>query len=639
MKNFFLIILIFFSIFFLTSPKPISAAVYYVDPSGNGDFLTIQSAADNIGPGDSCIVREGNYDERIEINTSGETDNVIRYEADNGAEVATWGFEVSADFIEIKGFQITLEISPSDTCCTSDASTGIWVNGNNCLIENNYLYYNPFNGITTSEDSTDCVIRNNRCHRNGMSGLTIHGSNHLIENNEIWETIQYHPSWENDPGYLDADGMRFFGSNHVFKKNYIHDISFSDPLNIDPHIDCFQTWSDTWHDAGHDITFEQNFCEVLEKQSTEENGIGFMLNNADNLIIKNNIIKSFVGVHTSSGGGNNSNLTIVNNLFAGDLQFADNYPSGESAWPAGIFLYYVDGVIAKNNIFYEQGRNSIQRTGANTNHDIGYNLAFRSDGGDPWGTSYPDDSYNDIEGDPLFVNPEEDDYRLQPDSPAIDAGTDILEVTNDYQDISRPQGAGYDIGPFEYSSELICNDLEFNADQPINPGEQIELRCLGSGDPIDHYNYQYRIEPDGDWQNLGSGTSIIWQIPSDSSGKNYRFECQVCLSADNSVCSPWSEQVLGISNSQTKAFQLQSVWLAIFFTGTAVSAIIILKQNNKLVFFIILVVFTVIGILTIIFLRRKKTTLPEAYPIHNLDNCVVTVEIPECLQKGEVGYF
>ena len=70
------------------------------------------------------------------------------------------------------------------------------------------------------------------------------GQNNLVERNEIWATIQYHPDWPNPPSWVDADGIHFHGGGHVFRKNYIHDISYSQPENVNPHVDCFQTFSE-----------------------------------------------------------------------------------------------------------------------------------------------------------------------------------------------------------------------------------------------------------------------------------------------------------------------------------------------------------------------------------------------------------
>ena len=42
------------------------------------------------------------------------------------------------------------------------------------------------------------------------------------------------------------------------------------------------------------------------------------------------------------------------------------------------------------------------------------------------------------------------DYHLQPGSPAIDRGSTAGAPTKDYDGVARPQGAGIDIGAFEY---------------------------------------------------------------------------------------------------------------------------------------------------------------------------------------------
>ena len=62
------------------------------------------------------------------------------------------------------------------------------------------------------------------------------------------------------------------------------------------------------------------------------------------------------------------------------------------------------------------------------------------------------DNKTNIETDPLFVSIENSDYRLQADSPCIDAGTSVGAPTTDIEGNSRPQGAGYDMGAYEFIS-------------------------------------------------------------------------------------------------------------------------------------------------------------------------------------------
>ncbi|MCK4627935.1 MAG: hypothetical protein KAT56_02965 [Sedimentisphaerales bacterium] len=85
-----------------------------------------------------------------------------------------------------------------------------------------------------------------------------------------------------------------------------------------------------------------------------------------------------------------------------------------------------------------------------------------TDGGVACGTNIT----GSIQDDPLYTKTGQNAeyYKLQSDSPAINAGVNV-NLTNDYWGTARPQGAGYDIGAFEYAlrGDLDgdgCVDLE-----------------------------------------------------------------------------------------------------------------------------------------------------------------------------------
>ena len=58
---------------------------------------------------------------------------------------------------------------------------------------------------------------------------------------------------------------------------------------------------------------------------------------------------------------------------------------------------------------------------------------------------------SNLEGQPLLVDPVgERDFHLQPNSPAINAGTDLYAPADDFDGVARPFDKGVDIGPYEY---------------------------------------------------------------------------------------------------------------------------------------------------------------------------------------------
>ena len=80
---------------------------------------------------------------------------------------------------------------------------------------------------------------------------------------------------------------------------------------------------------------------------------------------------------------------------------------------------------------------------------VGYNVHYISDGRPPVGKP----RHGDLLGvDPKLVDAVGNDFHLQAGSRLIDAGAEMLDVTNDYDGVARPQGRRYDIGAFEFQA-------------------------------------------------------------------------------------------------------------------------------------------------------------------------------------------
>ena len=436
----------------LFQPSSIASAAdnnYYVSPTGSDTnvgtssqpWKTIQKCANTLSAGSTCVVLQGTYDERVTMTRSGSSGAPITFQA--LGTVVMKGFTVRANYVSIKGFEIT------NTPDASDHGWGIFYQGAYGVIENNYVHYATRGGITvfatiaTATNTHHVIVRGNRLYRNSMMGIEVSGRDNLIEGNEIWGTIQHHPSWINRPSYVDADGISFFGSGHVIRKNYIHDILYGIPENINPHIDCFQTWSDSGKEAASYVTIEQNHCVNLNAQAANEVGQGFMMGYATHITIRNNIIEAFRGINAIN---NCEYLEIVNNTFIGNPN-----TSMLSYYPSGVGFTNSPNALVLNNVFYNVIDTIIKAdTASKVGLVVTHNNAYRADGVALAGlTAYPNNYWNT---QPKLVDPGSGNYRLQSSSPLVDKGSTHSSNLIDFDDQARPQGTAYEIGAFEYSS-------------------------------------------------------------------------------------------------------------------------------------------------------------------------------------------
>lgn len=444
------------------SPTPVGGRTYYVAPGGsdgnngssiNNAWLTVQHAASTMHSGDTAIVAQGTYNERVSITTNG-----ITIEADPNASatpVVAQGFDIAANNVTVNGFEISFQ--------NNDRMDGIGIyvhDSSNATIENNYIHDLCHEGIYMMPTDSQIQVLHNTIAHAQMAGIMIDGDSDLIEGNEVSGTYQ-HPSvlggifavCTNDGGSdADADYTRFFGSNHIMRSNYLHDIEWdagdlSKP-NPNPHTDCFQTWGSSGENTTN-ILIERNLCRGV----SDTNGAGEIIEigapsgPVGTLTLQNNIFANiYQGLNLESTY--TGTINVYNNTFdtIAEEAIIENQSVGDNV---------------ENNIFYNVGSGGDGFIGYTTPVHFASNVFFTRSGAPPTGLWWGGSATPPYQAlDPTFVDPGDPtgagaNYNLcvtgQNGCTATSlighSGITIPSVTDDYQ--GNPRTGAYSVGAYQ----------------------------------------------------------------------------------------------------------------------------------------------------------------------------------------------
>jgi hypothetical protein len=240
-------------------------------------------------------------------------------------------------------------------------------------------------------------------------GVDMGSDNIALAGNNIHDVGRY---CEN--GSLGISAIAAYANNLVIEQNLIHDIGRLGP----GEYGCAPS-NTYWQNHDH----------------------GIYLSNGNNVLIRNNVFHHLAhGWPVHRYGSTCDQLQIVNNTFA--------FPNPNKVGHVLLASDLTNSLIA-NNIFYQPTTAGIDWGGVMTNVTVSHNLAFNATvtTTPPPGVTLAGNVDNT---DPLFVNAPGADFHLRAASPAINAGLNLSSVPNDFDGVTRPQGAGWDIGAFEF---------------------------------------------------------------------------------------------------------------------------------------------------------------------------------------------
>jgi parallel beta-helix repeat protein len=458
------------------------------DVTGTGtlanSFKTIQKAADIVQPGDTVFVHQGTYrnadfndgdiwggDNLVKITANGNADNYITFMPFPGDQVlleSDSNYNIllkNASYIQIIGFEAKGN-GDMITQAEADAAWGLYKDSNGTVhdlaielgidINDPALrgttlakpptpnikkpsYYNG-RGIVASQ-SYHIIIKNNIVHDMTGSAIRADKSDYVtITNNEV-----YHNTYWTSAGVgaitvaeatVTPSNDTFTGVKIKLLKNNVHHnenrlISWAPSktiikMVIDEGTGLFLTRNQD--------TYTQGKILIANNISSFNGASGIVCHKTDRAIIEHNTCYKNGTTNDSAAGGigvNNADNVIIRN----NISYAE-----PDHWALGKLGGTLTNITISNNILYnENGTQAIHKNMPNG-----------------W-----------TEENPLLTNPENGDFTLSQNSPAIDAGNSTSTIIDDIVGNLRNDGLP-DIGAYEFISVLNVEEVQ-NRDIKMYP--------------------------------------------------------------------------------------------------------------------------------------------------------------------------
>jgi len=437
-----------------------NGSTYYVATTGDDSNLgtesqpwrTIQKAANTLVAGDTVYIRAGTYNEQVVPQNSGTSVAWITYSAYPGETVTIDGagltlggreglFQVyRQNYIQVLGLRVINAYGGGST-------TGIRAEyASHVIIKGNYTYGTESSGIGIWY-SDNIIVDGNEIEFANNGGYNENLSISRSDQVEVMNNIVHHGF--NCPNGGEGINVKDGASNVKVHHNLAH------------HLDKLCFGLDAWQNHTFNISYYQNVahdCYHGFIVSSERTGL------AESIWVYNNIAYNnrFNGLTVVQWSGEGDGLKR-------DVYFINN-TSYNNGYGFRVNALNNENVVVRNNILVSNGTNITIASGAQAETTVDHNLFYDGNsGGD-----------NAVIGDPLFVNPSGADFHLQEGSPAIDAGSSLDAPDNDHDGSPRPQGAGYDIGAYEFQSG-----------QPVPTYTPTNTPIIPTSTPVSQYDYEF----------------------------------------------------------------------------------------------------------------------------------------------------
>ncbi len=336
-----------------------------------------------------------------------------------------------------------------------------------------------FPSTITLKGASDCVFENNTIRNTGTYGLDITGEAIQVIDNTIYDTgsggvvtrsyggqrnvIAYNHISDCGLVFYSGVGINIDDGGGLIANNLIHDISHSGVYARHHSTDYGQGPERRNQKQG--LIIEYN--EIYDVMNGMNDGAGVFVRD-DNIVIRNNLIHDVSAVAGGIGSPGwgiylgcktrntliennvvyraqsgqmiwfmNRNNTFYNNIFIDGPSYQIQYSNNSDAYHHNIrFLRNIISFSNPDASLYSFGYSS----GRSMPSESDYNLIFPAKGQDlkinglPGVETFEDwrnlgyDTHS-VVADPLFTDPENDDYSLKPNSPALKLGFKPIDLS------------------------------------------------------------------------------------------------------------------------------------------------------------------------------------------------------------------